>query len=430
MVCYAVQPPSAPLGDEDDVRILEVGRNLFTGEAEFHEAFGEPTSLERDLLRLASAIFAADRATLRGERENISRRIKLKIPVVNALRLEPERPKIEQILRVLSHDAWKIEFVQAAGDIEPQRDFAPTPGRVLLFSGGMDSLAAAIEYGEAAQPLHLVSHKTRNLVTDRGQRGLVAALANLGVDLPHTQLFVSSNKAPPGNLNHDVENTQRTRSFVFLVAGALAARRLHYNQIVLLAENGPIAIHLPLSNARIGAFSTHTAHPDFLVRMSDFLTCILNFRVNIENPYVYRTKGEVVRPTMQQYPDLIPLSNSCWMNSHLPKGVTHCGRCIPCFIRRVAIEVNGRDTTVYNVDLWSEGFAHLPADDDGRRNVVELAEFVVRFESLPPAEVMNHWPSLYSPAIVPEQAMEMYRRHCGEVRTVLGRYPALAPLLT
>ena len=56
-------------------KALEVGKTLTTGENSFREGFGEPTSLERDLLRIGAAIFAADRAAARGEREDFARTI-------------------------------------------------------------------------------------------------------------------------------------------------------------------------------------------------------------------------------------------------------------------------------------------------------------------------------------------------------------------
>ena len=52
--------------------VLEEGSTLLTGVADFQDSFGSaPTTLEADLLRLAAAIFAADRASARGEREDI-----------------------------------------------------------------------------------------------------------------------------------------------------------------------------------------------------------------------------------------------------------------------------------------------------------------------------------------------------------------------
>ena len=50
-----------------DASVLSLSRNLFSGEEDFAKTFGEPSSLESDLLILASSIFAADRAYARGE---------------------------------------------------------------------------------------------------------------------------------------------------------------------------------------------------------------------------------------------------------------------------------------------------------------------------------------------------------------------------
>ena len=60
--------------------ILEAGANLLTGEDYFQRTFGTPTSLESDLLLIGAAVLAADRATARGEREDVARRIELDIP--------------------------------------------------------------------------------------------------------------------------------------------------------------------------------------------------------------------------------------------------------------------------------------------------------------------------------------------------------------
>ena len=79
-----------------------------------------------------------------------------------------------------------------------------------------------------------------------------------------------------------------------MVLGALVARRLGHRKVLMIAENGQLAIHLPLNNARVGAFSTHTAHPDVLALMQRILRTALSVNFELLNPYVYRTKGEVV----------------------------------------------------------------------------------------------------------------------------------------
>lgn len=410
--------------------ILEAGNNLFTGEADFVEVFGQPTSLEADLLLMSASVFAADRATARGECEDIARRIELHIPVVNTIRLLSLTQQIEKILRFLSNDAWRITLRQEPGESETKTEPADGNGRTLLFSGGLDSFAAAIEFGKQNKKLQLVSHRTRNQNIARAQQKLAAVLCDGGLNLPYYQFFVSSRDKGPSQLQHAQENTQRTRSFLFLILGALAARRAGHSEIVYLAENGPMAINLPLTHGRIGAFSTHTAHPDFLVAMEAFLSKALNMPLKISNPYVHLTKAEVVKKIVNSFPDTIPITRSCWRDARLPESVTHCGECIPCFIRRISIEYLMPDPTNYGRDVWSEEIGKLNPDDTGRRGTVELAEFVQQIERYSSEEIMSEWPELYSSNINPNKVIEMYKRFSQEARAVISRYPALESLLS
>ncbi|MDE0084720.1 MAG: 7-cyano-7-deazaguanine synthase [Candidatus Poribacteria bacterium] len=410
--------------------VLEVGKNLVIRYADFEKVFGSLTSLEEDLLLLSASVFAADRATKRGEREDIARRIELQIPVVNSLRLQPLTIKIEEVLRHLSNDAWRIKFRQVPGAPEKDVKFTEGNGRTLLFSGGLDSLAAAIEFGEQDKMLQLVSHKTRNQITDQAQKKLVTSLKNHGLDLPHHQFFVSSRDGGPSGLKHAEESSQRTRSFLFLVLGALAARRAGHHEVVYLAENGQMAIHLPLTQARIGAFSTHTAHPDILVGMEEFLSSALSVPFNISNPYVHLTKAEVVKKVIDVSKDIILIANSCWRSARIPKDFTHCGECIPCFIRRIAIEFSmSEDLTAYYKDCWIEDIGRLGPEDIGRRNIVDLTEFIVQIDELSPEDIMSKWPDLYSLNFDENEVIAMYKRFSKEARTVLNRYSALAPYL-
>jgi 7-cyano-7-deazaguanine synthase in queuosine biosynthesis len=410
--------------------VLEPGRNLFTGEDDWEDFFGSLTSLESDLLLIGASVLAADRATERGDREDHARRIQVNVPVVNLARLLPLRQEIENILRILSNDGWRVNLRQAPGETEASTSFAKSEGRTLLFSGGLDSLAAALEFGNDDK-LQLVSHKTRNQQTDRGQIQLVAQLKSVGLNLPHLQFFVSSRDGAPGALTHDVENSQRTRSFLFLILGSLCARRAGHDEILYLAENGQMAIHLPLTQGRIGSFSTHTAHPDFLSAMERFLRTSIELPYRITNPYVYKTKAEVIHSVVTTLPSAIPISNSCWRNARLPAGITHCGDCVPCFVRRISIEFWIQpDPTAYGDDSWRGGTLELPPDNAARRNMADLAEFIIRMETMSNEEIMSEWPELYSSNLDPSLVISMYRRFAAEARAVLDRYPALEPLLS
>src|SRR5262249_32520938 len=158
---------------------------------------------------------------------------------------------------------WRFRFRQVPGDPEQEQNIAWRDGTTLLLSGGLDSLAAAVELSQGSgTSVQLVSHTTRNRIARDAQRGIVDLLTAAGYNMPLYQLFVSSQKGTR-NPDHDQENSQRTRSFLFLILAALAARRRAHGRLVWLAENGHMAIHLPLVPARVGAFSTHTANPEF-----------------------------------------------------------------------------------------------------------------------------------------------------------------------
>ncbi len=406
--------------------VLDVESHVHTGEAFFQQHFGSITSLERDLLMIGASIFAVDRGIRRGEREDFARTLEVSIPIVNAVRLQPVTSQIEAVLRYLSNDRWRIFFRQEGGQPEEGFNTSAIDGQTLLFSGGLDSLAAALEFGRANQ-MQLVSHVTRNRQIREAQSQLVQLLEGSGVQLPHLQLFVSSSDAP--GFDHDIESTQRTRSFLFLIVGCLAARRLGHKEILMIAENGQMAIHLPLSHARIGAFSTHTAHPEVLNGMQSILNQVLSTNLRITNPYVSKTKAEAIQIVWQQMQRAIPVAISCWRHTRLPRSATHCGECIPCIVRRIALEYHGSDPTQYARNLFSENAGRLPPEDEGRRNLAELCEFTLFFEQQSDPELMDHWPELYSPYLDPQTTMAMYRRAALETRTVLSRYAGLTPLL-
>jgi 7-cyano-7-deazaguanine synthase in queuosine biosynthesis len=404
---------------------LTLGEHVLTGAEEFRARFGSTTTLEDDLLNLAAAVFAVDRGIPRGQLEDFARRIELSLPVVNAARLQPLIQNIERVLRFLSNDSWRLTLRQQSGAPEHEFTVPPSNGRTLLFSGGLDSLAAAAEFGNDPG-LHLVSHITRNQQTRSVQQQLVAILGQSGLTLPHDQFFVSSRDAH--NFDHDIESTQRTRSFLFMILGAIVARRLGHQQILMIAENGQLAIHLPLNNARVGAFSTHTAHPDAIEMMQEILRNSLSVGFRLLNPYLYRTKSEVIGTLWNQHPNTIPVAISCW-RTRIPANATHCGECIPCYVRRIAVETHGSDTTAYARNIFNEDVGTLPVSDEGRRNLVDLCEFAVKFRNEGNLDLMTDWPELYSPNMDADQAIRMYRRASSETVSVLSRYPGVAPLL-
>jgi len=120
----------------------------------------------------------------------------------------------------------------------------------------------------------------------------------------------------------------------------------------------------------------------------------------ISNPYVSLTKAEVVERVWRAMPGAVPVTSSCWRNARLPEGVTHCGECVPCMIRRVAIETHGDDPTPYARDSFAQNFSTMEADDEARRNLADLCEFSRKFETMSDPDLIDEWPELYSPMLI------------------------------
>ncbi|MEM7510673.1 MAG: 7-cyano-7-deazaguanine synthase [Bacteroidota bacterium] len=404
-------------------------QNLYTGINALNSHFRDSTSLEEDMLNLASGIYATDLAVRRKEREQYIRTIKLSIEVVNLHAFERVKDQLEEALYVLSGDNWTITFSQKIGMPEAADKWPTKDGVVLLFSGGLDSFAGAVHYIKQGNELVLVSHVNQNTSVSGSQNAVLKELtSHYNKSIPHYPYRVFTRKKGAYTFPEmgERENTQRTRSFLFLALAVITARKVGFNQIVSMAENGQFAIHLPLNQARVGPFSTHTANPKFLEIAENLFSTLFGIaNLRIENPFLYKTKAEVTSLLKNGLLDKIESSVSCWMASHV-QGKNHCGRCIPCLTRRVAIEHNGRTVNEYGVDLLNTDLDTLSPDNDGKRNLMDFLEFLTTFQGYDASrkeEFMMSFPELYNEAIDPDQALEMYHRVAIESLAVFSKYP-------
>lgn len=414
---------------------LAPGLNLGTGERSCTSYFGTLTSLEVDLLTVASALYCSDLAIKRGEREEIARSIKVTIPVINLALFRSVRDRMVYALYLLSHDAWDLKFVQRPGIPEANQDFPSTQYRqVLLFSGGLDSLAGALRFGEGGEHTALVSHVTANRIVSGCQEELMGYLQARFPNIFERFAFRVGGRNNIGRgfpfpTDGDREETQRTRSFLFLALGALVARRLGVHEVVVIAENGQMAIHLPLSAARIGAFSTQTAHPAFLSTAAGLFSTLLQHDIRIDNPFLYDTKAEVIARAVAAHQGAVEKSVSCWKASRVTGAKRHCGFCVPCIVRRIAVETHGIELDEYQRDLFREDLSGISPDDIGKKNLVELAELVRTFtDNLSQSEYEDLYPDLISPYFESRRTVGMYRRFASECQAVIARYPLVTSI--
>src|SRR5208282_3590144 len=76
---------------------------------------------------------------------------------------------------------------------------------------------------------------------------------------------------------------------------ACAVAQLFANSKIRFFENGVVSINLPISEQVVGARATRTTHPLVLEFFRRFLSAATGARIEVENPFVWKTKAEVVR---------------------------------------------------------------------------------------------------------------------------------------
>ena len=133
---------------------------------------------------------------------------------------------------------------------------------------------------------------------------------------------------------------------------------------LFVCENGFISINPPLTGSRLGSLSTRTTNPIFLSQFQQLLE-VAGIRVHIENPYQYITKGEMLKNCCDQALLQILATRSTSCSRFTRFKYKHCGRCLPCLIRRAAFHASDiPDTTQYVfADLSRDDLDHARFDD-------------------------------------------------------------------
>ncbi|MBY0457881.1 MAG: hypothetical protein K2V38_11125, partial [Gemmataceae bacterium] len=138
----------------------------------------------RDLLDVAVYVYAADQAVTRGNGGRLiggevgagwRRALRVRVPVrqPDLWNTPAVRGALEDALRFATEDEWAFEFTGLTKDfkIEDRLDFSATPftgdiREVVLFSGGLDSLAGAIhEARDEHKHVLLVNHRSNEKLT-------------------------------------------------------------------------------------------------------------------------------------------------------------------------------------------------------------------------------------------------------------------------
>jgi 7-cyano-7-deazaguanine synthase in queuosine biosynthesis len=307
-----------------------------------------------DLLEIASYVYAADRKVSRGKRDSIkndawARIFEFNIPVRdpdfwNSMKI---KTSLSSALAFMTGDrCYKFHFEEYKSDPilsghQPllfSDEYVPIEEAgntdIILFSGGLDSLAGVIERLNSypSRKVCLVSHNA-NTSTINTQKRLVAALQE-----KYGQERIKHYKFESHFMNYEkcMEETQRTRMFLYS-AIAFSISHCYNKKEIYIFENGITSINIPKQADVFHARASRTTHPKTIGLLNNFYS-FLNDKFVIQMPYMMKTKGDILKVFIDySETNIIPSSVSCSRTRSKPTAYTHCGCCSQCIERRFAI---------------------------------------------------------------------------------------------
>ena len=303
-----------------------------------------------DLLEVAAYVYAADQAVPKGGKRSFDYgeswdralhfRIAVRCPEVWSKQEVVET--LASLLWFMSNDKCTFEFMKTQRApplphyIEFSKEASVAGGieEVLLFSGGLDSLAGAVKEAITdGRRIALVSHRPA-AVPDSRQKALVAMLAEKVGEGPrpfHIPVWV--NKDEP--LSRDFN--QRTRSFLYASLAVTTATMFGLPRFRFY-ENGPYSLNLPILPQESRARASRTTHPRVLKGFEKLFSQLLGKPFSVENPFRWSTRADILRDLKAAgRADLIRHTVSC---GHTRQGTgtqPHCGVCSQCIDRRFAV---------------------------------------------------------------------------------------------
>jgi len=310
----------------------------------------KPSETGLDLLLFAIMVQAADTRLnrLQASQDAWCREIIINMPVSDLTSWNAARANLENMLRFLTGDRWQVQFRERPGKFKQIFDNTLFPAKspyknLNLFSGGLDSLIGAIDNMESGETPLFISH-----AGDASVSGPQKKVFDQLVKSYQSMSKIERVRLPSGVFPKKLfgaitpEASTRGRSFLFFALGCFVGTAFKHPFTLCVPENGLIALNIPLDANRLGASSTRTTHPYYMHRWNELLSN-LKIEGTVQNPYWNKTKGEMIEECINQsvlgalIKDSVSCAHPSWVRRWKAVKKSHCGTCVPCLIRRSAI---------------------------------------------------------------------------------------------
>ena len=357
----------------------DITPNITIGYAKFVKDADELPERILDLLQIAAYVFCGDRMANRGSRKSVNneswaRSFEFHIPVLDFNFWSDAKTKkaLNDALTFMTGDRG-YNFIFSQSDKNPaeilNKQISLFTGEyqsideakntdIMLFSGGLDSLAGAVQRlnEHTGRSLCVVSHKSNKTVTHT-QKVLIDELNKR-----------YGNRVKPYSFeccNHDglksKDETQRTRIFLFSAIAFSMCHCFNKNSFYVY-ENGITSMNLSKQADVINGRASRTTHPKTLGLLRKFYK-LLNPSFDIIAPYYSQTKADIME-TFRKFNslNLIASSVSCSSSRTKPGQAPHCGCCSQCIDRRFSLYAAGLND--YDAEYASDFIHAFPNDDN------------------------------------------------------------------
>ena len=388
-----------------------------------------------DLLSIAAHVFCADRLIYRGDTKSLNnsawaRNFQFHIPVLdydfwnNSLL----QKALSDALVFMTGDKYydfifensklghlpkdRIGQMSLFNDIILPIDTS-LDTNIMLFSGGLDSLAGAIELLNTVpdSKLVFVSHKANNSVISV-QNKIVQDL-----EKRYEKRLLHYGFICQGNKSQIREETQRTREFLFSTI-AFAICNYIGKHCFSIYENGITSINLPIQTDVINARASRTTHPKTINLMNKIFH-FFDDNFEIKTPYYNKTKEDIFT-VFHTYSEsnLIKSSVSCSATRKNKSSFIHCGTCSQCIERRFAAYAS--NMSEYD-DEYADDFINNIQNVETRHRLIQMLRFASDAKYKSPIALYSKFPDEIT-ELIENWHLDNSEDSLDEIFTLYARY--------